>query len=62
MGIGIQMAPKIENNKVLVTFVYPQSPAAIADIRKGDAIVAIDHVPVAQASIIIEDKHGAIIL
>jgi carboxyl-terminal processing protease len=48
VGIGIQMAPKIENNKVLVTFVYPQSPAAIADIRKGDAIVAIDHVPVAQ--------------
>ncbi|GJD05792.1 Carboxyl-terminal-processing protease [Galdieria sulphuraria] len=48
-GIGIQMAPQIENDKVLITYVYPQSPAALADIRTKDAIIAIDHFSVSQA-------------
>ncbi|GJQ14315.1 hypothetical protein GpartN1_g6106.t1 [Galdieria partita] len=45
IGIGIQMAPQIENGKVLITHVYPQSPAALADIRARDAIICIDHFP-----------------
>jgi C-terminal processing protease CtpA/Prc len=44
------MAPRIENDKVFITLVYPESPAAKADIHNNDAIIAIDHFPVSQAS------------